>query len=284
MEMASTFSQCKRVLDTFSPKDFRTVGVPGAFVSKLLAALNAEHATLPLNDGQAASPAAAVELVLPIARFVFEHAYDSYRGVLQLLPPTDVLNWVRGLAEDEGVSVSRLVEACDLACMRVPVGLVASQLVLAGRLDAEMYDHVITKRVDRMMPPDFMLVRGQCSNETHRFLAERLDTAVQGVYREKSARALGFLLATDGTAGLDKGNVRVSFHIEVGVYKVFVTIRDPSDHNDVHVFSLGSGCLLNWVCHTQRPNDNHEMTSFICCKNTSHVYVVILPHTYVASV
>ena len=112
-----------------------------------------------------------LDAMVPAMRFLrafskeFAYVRSIIGDVMEDLRPAQVLDWVaskceaasEGAAGEGGKTTIR--DACDMATMRVPPILVACKLAELGRLDADMYDHVISRNIINTTPACFEVLR-----------------------------------------------------------------------------------------------------------------------------
>lgn len=102
--------------------------------------------------------------MVPIMAFLRTFAADSryvrdvINFVLKDLRPTKVLEWVGSKCDNPG-HTHVLLDACDLATMRVPPILVACTLAQNGLLNEDTYTHVIARNAMKTTPSDYEVLR-----------------------------------------------------------------------------------------------------------------------------
>ena len=257
--------------------------------------------------------------LLRAARFLQRVArLDDCEDLLRIVSAVRVTEWVHDVAvPDRGTTVMDLKEACDLACMRVPPALVAWNLEVAGRLDAEMYQHVVCRHIDHMTPPDFVLlwhVANTLGGEAHSMLARLVwSTQHAGVFvgraAAETAAPLGFFFRTAGMfPPLEASGASVSMY--TCAVESVAPDDAPYDASDGPTFTtracvdvklpsleatsplrMGLAPLKHDVVFMSMADDVLSMhwyygcdpgltVSRICEAGASHMYVLCVPHTY----
>lgn len=292
LQLATSFSRCKVLIGAFRLKDFLKLDQPAIsqFAALLLETALDEHVARSRGDGF--SVTAAMDMVLPSVRFALslptiipQTLEAKCVDLLRRLPTTDVLDWVGSLAADELVGAPQLMDACDLARLRVPAGLVAFRLALAGRAGAPMYDSMITKRTDVMLP-DFMLLQPGESREQHAFLLSQICTMERGLFHNIRGtrcerKPMGFLFDshTRKRRSLGLAGIQVFMPPDSSV----VLVRNlPSEtvHYIFCFFFVGNSpfTIVHPPVQTSSPPSNVQ---FSVPENVSFVYIVTLPLEYV---